>query len=308
MTNLAGPRVFRHGTAGDYLLGFRAVDGTGMPFAGGAKVVKSAAGYNMQRLMVGSLGSLAVLTEVTLRVKPLVETESFVVCPLAEIASAEPLLVQLQQSPIDPAAIELLACGRGAACNWVACHDIPAGARAWLAVGLEGTVAEVDWMVDHLEKLLKKHFPRLEVHRLGPEATVQFRKTITDTVWRPLAAESPPCWIVELHLLPSSVVEAAGLVQRQWPEAIIACRAGDGIITARIGPQEGLIPRQLRQPFAAIVERDRGAMVVHHLGCNRGVSASEAWGDDPPGTSLMRELKRRFDPEGILNPGRMPFG
>ena len=69
-TNACGPRRYAHGTIGDYLLGFRAVDGRGEVFSGGGRVVKNAAGYNLPRLMVGSLGTLGVITQVDVHGPP----------------------------------------------------------------------------------------------------------------------------------------------------------------------------------------------------------------------------------------------
>ena len=75
-TNAAGPRRFAYGTMRDYLLGFTAVDGTGTVFSGGGRVVKNAAGYNMCRLMAGSRGTLGIITQATLMVRPLPEASA----------------------------------------------------------------------------------------------------------------------------------------------------------------------------------------------------------------------------------------
>ena len=78
--NAAGPRRYAYGTIRDYLLGFTAVDGSGMIFSGGGRVVKNAAGYNMCRLMAGSRGTLGVITQTTLMVRPLPEAAALLAC------------------------------------------------------------------------------------------------------------------------------------------------------------------------------------------------------------------------------------
>ena len=69
-SNAFGPRRHGHGTIGDYLIGFRAIDGRGEAYCGGGKVVKNAAGYNLPRLMVGSRGTLGLITQATFMVRP----------------------------------------------------------------------------------------------------------------------------------------------------------------------------------------------------------------------------------------------
>ena len=83
-TNASGPRRFAHGTVGDYLLGFRAVDGRGELFSGGGRVVKNAAGYNLPRLMTGSLGRLGVMTQLTFMVRPLPTHSALVICDIPD--------------------------------------------------------------------------------------------------------------------------------------------------------------------------------------------------------------------------------
>ena len=99
-TNAAGPRRYAYGTMRDYLLGFTAVDGTGMTFSGGGRVVKNAAGYNMCRLMAGSLGTLGVITQATLMVRPLPEAAALLACEVPDFDLAEKLLAGLVRSPV----------------------------------------------------------------------------------------------------------------------------------------------------------------------------------------------------------------
>ena len=78
-TNWNGPRWYGQGSVRDYLIGVAAVDGHGTRFRGGGRVVKNVAGYDLCKLLTGSLGTLAILTEVTLKVKPIPEKTALAV-------------------------------------------------------------------------------------------------------------------------------------------------------------------------------------------------------------------------------------
>ncbi len=95
---LPGPRQFRCGTIRDYVIGLRAVDGGGAEFSAGGRVVKNAAGYDLCRLVTGSLGTLAVVVQVTLMVKPLPETSAILAAALSGWPTAERLLAGLTAS------------------------------------------------------------------------------------------------------------------------------------------------------------------------------------------------------------------
>ncbi len=126
--NTSGPRRYAYGTIRDYLLGLRAVDGRGTVFAGGGRVVKNAAGYNIPRLLAGSLGTLGVITEVTLMVRPLPKCSALLLCDAADFETAECLLVALNRSRTFPVAVELLAGRCRPGCPWATCPAMPSPA------------------------------------------------------------------------------------------------------------------------------------------------------------------------------------
>ena len=214
--NAAGPRRYAYGTMRDYLLGFTAVDGTGTVFSGGGRVVKNAAGYNMCRLMAGSLGTLGVLTQVTLMVRPRCEASVLLVCDVPSFDVAERLLADLVRSPTRPAAIELVA-GRPPE-NELVLGPVLAGNVGRLYVGFEGPTAEVDWMVEQL---------RGSWAEAGATEPMLVPTTRAEQLWRWLA-DFPAH--VQINVLPSAVVATIANLLKVDPNCTIHTHAGDGVI------------------------------------------------------------------------------
>ena len=183
---------YAYGTMRDYLLGFTAVDGTGMTFSGGGRVVKNAAGYNMCRLMAGSLGTLGIITQATLMVRPLPEAAALLACEVPDFNLAEKLLASLVRSAVRPVAVELSA-GRSQR-GKSRCSAPSRRQRGRLCVGFEGSAAEVEWMLGQL---------REEWAALGMTSPVLMPTLADDRLWR---------WIAEfpadarIGVLPSKMV------------------------------------------------------------------------------------------------------
>ena len=97
--NLSGPRRLRAGAARDYFLGFSAINGRGESFKAGGKVVKNVTGYDLCKLMAGSFGTLALLTEVTIKVMPRPETACTLLLPGLSDETAIPLMAGALNSP-----------------------------------------------------------------------------------------------------------------------------------------------------------------------------------------------------------------
>ncbi len=105
--NLSGPRRPSAGAARDHFLGFSAVNGLGEEFKAGGKVVKNVTGYDLPKLLAGSMGTLAVMLEVTVKVLPAPEKQRTVIVPVADVAAGHRCLIaQLQEAfEIDGAAL-----------------------------------------------------------------------------------------------------------------------------------------------------------------------------------------------------------
>ncbi|MBN1912079.1 MAG: FAD-binding oxidoreductase [Pirellulales bacterium] len=300
--NPAGPRRYGLGTIRDYLIGFRAVDGQGTVFAGGGRVVKNAAGYDLCRLMVGSRGALAVLTQVTFMVRPEVEAETILAVGLPDDQTAEHLLAGLAQMQNPPVAIDLVAgpsWRNEPMVSWV-----DAGPSGRLLVGFEGTKPEVAGMSEAFA---------IACRRLGLPAPEMISSGKVDSLYRRLTELPVPSsdterpLIVRIGVLPSAVVPTARRLRELDASCTVEAHAGDGILRVRFTRSaeetKKFVTEQLR-PLAASVG---GVATVLAAPAGAGLDRQTIWGPPGDGASVMRALKDRLDPKGVLSPGGMAF-
>jgi len=113
-----GPGRYRHGGLRDFILGVRYVDAEGRLIAAGGKVVKNAAGFDIPKLMVGSLGQFGVLVELTFKVFPRPEAHATLRLDLSSLAEGVTALIRLTAAPLDLDSVDLAPTGKGAAL-WV---------------------------------------------------------------------------------------------------------------------------------------------------------------------------------------------
>lgn len=295
-TNTSGPRRFGHGTFRDYVIGISAVDAAGQMFKAGGRVVKNVAGYDLCKLLVGSRGTLGIVTQVTLKLRPLVETSALVWLNFVELEPIEQVLRDLLLSETRPIAIEVL--------NPPAARLISSAARCpsrpnsfVLCVGVEGSSREVDWQV---ETLLR------EVARAAPQSADRISDVETPRLWEALTefqtcADDPLTF--QANLLPSRVVEFARKATQLG--VAVQIHAGNGIAIGQLPDESATIEKTsaIIRELRALARSARGNLVVLH--CDpEWKSQMPMCGDPESSWALMRRLKRQLDPLGILSPGR----
>jgi len=270
--NLSGPRRIRAGAARDHFLGFEAVTGRGEAVKAGGKVVKNVTGYDLSKLMAGSWGALAVLTEVTIKVLPAGRTEvTLLFFGLDDQRACEAMSLAMN------APVELSA----------AAHIPPAvaarpplkGEMAVTALRLEGFTASVAARAESLGAALKP-FGRLEL--LDAEHSREFWTQVREA--QAFHGDCRPLWRISVP--PATgwrVREAlAGEALYDWAGGLVWLLSEDD-------------PSTLRAAVRAL---------GGHATCYRGhAPAFEPLAG--PLADLTGRVKAAFDPKGVLNPGRM---
>ena len=284
--NAGGPRRVKAGAARDHVLGFRAVSGRGELFKSGGRVVKNVTGYDLSKLIAGSHGTLAVMTEVTLKVLPKAETERTVLLYAPDEAAC---LAALRRASGLSQEVSSFACLPDGA--WL---DLPPGPCALMR--LEGPAASVDKRFEDLATLFG---PLGRVDDLGLEASRRAWASVRDAV--PVADAEGPVW-----RLSTAPVCGGPLVE--------ALRAADLPLVRWYYDWAGGLVWLALAAGEARAEAIRGILAPFggHATLMRAADASRAatmvFQPQPPAlAALTRRVKASFDPLDILNRGRLGF-
>jgi glycolate oxidase FAD binding subunit len=295
-TNMSGPRRYGFGTLRDYVIGISAVNDHGEEIKAGGRVVKNVAGYDLCKLFIGSLGTLGIITHVTLKLKPKPETSALLsfACPPETIANA---LDRLNGSRTRPACISLL--------NAPAAGPFPGldKNRNWLlVVGFEDNDDAVRSQIAQLKN---------EITGCENEAHGPWTKGDADLWWRTYTdmALSPPASVTfKASLLPSHAaafcLQAAKLCADTW----MVAEAGNGIVIGHL-PQDLTLEhaQSILTTLLDLAVAADGNLVL--LRCPTAWKPGlPVWGRPRGDFTLMRAVKDMLDPRRIFNPGRFVDG
>ena len=295
-TNASGPLRARYGTMRDLLLGVRFVQADGVVTWGGSKVVKSVSGYDVPKLMVGALGTLGVLGELTLRLHPLPDAERTWLVPLPSAEAAQTFVERVVDSSVQPNRLE-----------YFSDRVLDAVAAGSAAAGVAVSIGSVE------EAVVEGRARLAAIARAGGADIVP----VPDSFWSDTERALTPSGgeaLLQIASLTSrlattqrAIVEAVGAAASGTPVWTSAC-APLGTFRVRLGAADvartAAVTNRLRAELAEI----DGSVVIA-----RGPSALrvviDPWGPVEAGAfALMRALKDDLDPGRVLNPGRFVGG
>lgn len=292
--NLSGPRRIKAGAARDHFLGFSAVSGRGEPFKAGGRVVKNVTGYDLCKLLAGSYGTLAVLTEVTVKVLPAAEkTRTVLVFGLDDEAACAAMTRALGSMHEVSGAAHLPQ--RTAATSQVS--YVTEAAAAVTALRVEGPGPSVEHRCAALRKELADFGQTEELH--GHNSA---------RLWRELADVAPLAGRPELAVWRISLPPQAGhVVVREIAHAEPALHYydwGGGLVWLGVVCDDAAQAPEIR---AALAPYGGHATLVRAPEALRAaVPVFQPL--DPAMASLTERVKDGFDPHRVLNPGRMYAG
>ncbi len=288
-THASGPLRMRYGTMRDLLLGVRFVQADGVVTWGGAKVVKSVTGYDVPKLLVGSLGTLGVLVELTLRLHPVPDVEASWLVAFPSAEAAQECVALVLDSTLQPNRLEMLDDRALAACG------LPASAAA-LAVSFATVEPAVRAQGAALAALVARAGGRVQ----SADASVW-------SAYDRMLAESGAV-ALRIGTVPSRLAGTFAEARRTLGAADVAGCAGLGALRARVnGGEVATLARGIEQLRAFVADVDGGVIIERAPRALR--EAIDAWGPVPaPAQAVMRAIKQEFDPTGVLNRGRFAAG
>ena len=279
--NLNGARRGFYGGVRDLVIGMKVVLASGESIKAGGKVVKNVAGYDMCKLFVGSLGTLGIITEVTFKVSPTAESASTSIAR-GTLIQARHFLEELFLSRLLPAAVFLLR--ETTANDWQ------------VAVWCEGFAETVERHGRELQAMAAR--AGMNLGSAVPEKHLDLWQSVRDF---PLAPDRVTYRITVPRAAVFDYLERAAV----WNPSQIISDASMGTIWLAFPGNKTAIAR-----FSEIeaTARERGGHALLFSAPAGLKTAVNVWGASPPTLSLMREIKSRFDPDALLNPGRFVGG
>jgi glycolate oxidase len=313
-TNAGGMRAVKYGVTRHHVLGIEAVLASGEVVQCGGKVVKSSTGYDLTQLVIGSEGTLALVTRAYLKVYPRPAHQATVLAPFATLEAVTAAVPEIVRSGVGPLILEYIdMLTMAAATAYVGLDlgipdEVKDSALAYLVVALEGT--HVDRVEADTAAVATQlgDLGAMDVYVLPPGAAAGLIDAREKAFW--VAKANGADDIVDV-VVPRAAVPAFMARVREIADEheawIAGCgHAGDGNVHLAVFQQDPESRGQvLHALFAAGMELGGAISGEHGLGTEKASYFLEL--EDPAKVALMRRVKAAFDPNGILNPGTI-FG
>jgi len=295
----SGPLRCAYGTPRDWLIGIRVVHPNGGVTKAGGKVVKNVAGYDLCKLYTGSFGSLAVIAEMSFKLRALPSAEKTLVFYAETADPLCSLALRISDSDVQPSAMELVAPSKSSASP-----SLPIAPKHF---------ALVLRFLNEAETIAAQ---MSDAVRIGNDVVrALLSDADADAFWRAYhESEADQQWAYSFRLsaLPADLHAVISDVEELLPQSVWRAHAANGVLRVQAGEDlfESLGPKRRSKAVADLrrMMQARGGQLVILRAPQSLKDQLDTWGDCGANGRLMRELKQRFDPQTQLSPGRFVGG
>jgi glycolate oxidase subunit GlcD len=308
-TNAGGPHAFKYGVTGAWVTGLEAVVPPGEVVTVGGPIRKDVAGYDLKHLLIGSEGTLGVVTSVWLRLMPAPEAALPVVGCYPAAGAGCAAIECVLGSGLVPAALEFLDARALAAAGASYPRELPPAAQFMVIAEADGSSRAAHDLRDQLVSALSQGASA--VHTFDSRAAAalwRWRDGVSIAVTAQRGGKVSEDIVVPLERLHEAIEETIAIGRRHALEACSWGHAGDGNLHSTFLFDPGDAAEQERARGAAgdlfeLAVRLGGSVSGEHgIGWAKRGQLSRQW--DEPALRLHDQVKRAFDPKGLLNPGK----
>lgn len=309
-TNAGGMRAVKYGVTRHNVLGVQAALGTGELIRAGGKITKISSGYDLTQLIIGSEGTLGLVTEVTLKLYPRLAHSATLLVPFADLEAITHAVPAVLRTGVDPNILEyidsltLAAIAHAQGLTLGIPADIEQTAQAYLVIGLENRDHDrLDGDVELLGELAES-LGAMDLYVLEGHSAHSLIEARERAFWMGKSAGADD--VIDTVVPRAQMHEFLNKARQLATEVnagVIGCgHAGDGNVhLAVFCPDDDTRHGLLHQIFATAMELGGAIAGEHGLGRVKASHFAEL--EDPAKIALTRRIKAAFDPAGILNPG-----
>jgi D-lactate dehydrogenase len=306
-----GPRAVKYGTARDSVLGLRAVTGDATLLQAGCYTTKGVVGYDLTRLLIGSEGTLAIITRAALKLLPKPAAVRTLRAAYRDVESAALAVSAIMAQGAIPCALEFMDSEAVKLAQAWRDTGLPLDTGALLLIDVDGEVAALPPAVASIETAARNAgLLDLRAARDDTEAEALWasRKALSPSLRQLAPKKINEDVAVPVTRLPALISGLREISQRHDIRIVNFGHAGNGNIHVNLladpddAAQMQAIERCLHEVFRLVLELEGTLSGEHGVGIDK--RAFVAWEVPEPSLQLMHAVKRVFDPAGILNPGK----
>ncbi len=301
-SNASGPKRLRYGTARDMVIGLRVMQASGEIARSGGSVVKNVAGYDLNKLYIGSLGTLGIIVEANFKLQPLPTNERTLILAFSNAEDAMETIIALAGSLLTPSAIELI--DSNAASDMTDFFGLPLPTNGYtLAVNFEGNTSSIDRQIGETHLIARKNNALLS-DDLVEDAQDKFWNIVRDHTQGTLTCKAT----VLVSKMNDYLKIVRQICQKYDLEAAIVAHAGNGILYIELRPVDATdrLVKAIKE-FRLYSQEARGSLVVEC--CPPDLKRLiNVWGEPDQNFFLMQRIKQQFDSKGTFVKGRFLGG